>query len=80
MSLVIISSQLNFRNLIRDSQASQPGRHEAEEQAIFLGIEGEKFTIDQLEIPVQFANVAVLGTSNSSTIASVIDFMNEVTD
>jgi signal recognition particle receptor subunit beta len=71
---------LIYRNLIRDSQASQPGRHEAEEQAIFLGIEGEKFTIDQLEIPVQFANITVLGTSNTSSIDSVIEFMKEMTD
>jgi signal recognition particle receptor subunit beta len=52
----ILESELS---LIRDSQSSQPGRQDVDEQPIFLGIEGQKFKMDQLEFEVDFSNISI---------------------
>jgi signal recognition particle receptor subunit beta len=52
----ILESELS---LIRDSQSSQPGRQDVDEQPIYLGIEGQKFKMDQLEFEVQFSNISI---------------------
>eukprot|EP01126_Amoeba_proteus_P000322 TRINITY_DN100_c0_g1_i7.p1 TRINITY_DN100_c0_g1~~TRINITY_DN100_c0_g1_i7.p1 ORF type:complete len:164 (-),score=39.13 TRINITY_DN100_c0_g1_i7:161-652(-) len=45
-------------NEIRASQMAQPGREELQDK-IFLGIEGEKFSMDHVPFPVQFVQISV---------------------
>jgi signal recognition particle receptor subunit beta len=68
----ILESELS---LIRDSQSSQPGRQEVDEQPIYLGIEGQQFKMDQLEFDVQFSNISI--KDDNLNRQSVLEFIKD---
>jgi len=65
----------NELSLIRDSQSSQPGREDVDDLPIYLGIEGQKFKIDQLDFEVTFSNIS--NTDDTLNRKSVTKFIQD---